>query len=460
MPTEAASNTRRKLLFAASLVVLPALIFYALLFRFALNIPVTDDYDAGLEYLNRTVQIPTFSGKLMYLITAQHNEYKILFGHAALWLQYAVFGNINFKLTCAIGNVFVLLIGWLLWKMFLPRETDLAKRLALFVPVSMLLFQLNYAETLNWALPSLQNINVVFFVLAAIYLLVKPTLGSFWGAVAMLVLAISASGNGFLLVPVGLLILLLNRYYGRIVIWLGATVVCLAGYAYHYNTMSSQSPKSHSIFQTLLHLRPLYVITFMGSAAAVLPGRFAIVFHSRLPAILSCGLGLALLLFFGYMVRKGYCRKNPLVCYCVLFLLLTAVGVAGIRSDLGLMGATSSRYRIYCDLLLIFAWFAIAEEYIQHQTGRLRDNLPVAAILAATILYAALADDLGAHYLRKRQADVILGMTLYQHTEPGQPIGPVLPFPGQTAPMDQWDMYARYLMVQSTQLGTYKPPTL
>ena len=167
------------------------------------NIPSLDDYDAGLNYLNHSTQISTLSGKFLYLLAAQQNEYKIVFGHAIVWLQYAVFGNVDFRLTCLLGDVFAFFIAGLLWKMFLPNEKNVARRLALFAPVSLLMFQLNYAETLNWALPGLQNINIVFFSLSAIYLLVKQTKSGFCGAVMMLVLAISTSGNGFFIVPVG-----------------------------------------------------------------------------------------------------------------------------------------------------------------------------------------------------------------------------------------------------------------
>jgi hypothetical protein len=51
----------------------------------------------------------------------------------------------------------------------------------------------------------------------------------------------------------------------------------------------------------------------------------------------------------------------PVVGYCLLFILLTAMGVSALRAELGLMQSISSRYRIYSDLLLIFAWFALVK---------------------------------------------------------------------------------------------------
>src|SRR5580658_7433933 len=49
-------------------------------------------------------------------------------------------------------------------------------------------------------------------------------------------------------------------------------------------------------------------------------------------AAISIALGLILLGVFAWMARRGYARRNPVVAYCVLFPLLTAVGVAGLRS--------------------------------------------------------------------------------------------------------------------------------
>jgi hypothetical protein len=438
------TQSRPRVTLAAAMVLLPAAIFCAVLIRYCVNIPSLDDYGAGLNYLNQSTQISTLSGRLLYLLAAQQNEYKIVFGHAVVWLQYAVFGNVDFRLTCLLGDVFVLFIGGLLWKMFLPNEKDLARRLALFAPVSLLLFQLNYAETLNWALPGLQNINIVFFSLLAIYLLVKQTQSSFWGAIAMLVLAISTSGNGFFIVPVGIMILAIDRHYGRIAIWLGATALCIGGYAYHYDMMSSQSPKHHSILAALLHLNPLYAVAFTGATA-------------YRPHVLSLVLGFALLGFFIFMLRRGYWRKNPLVCYCVVFLLLTAVGVAGIRSELGLESAVASRYRIYSDLFLIFAWLAFVEEFLAARRESLRGSRSYKAALAAAALLFLLGDAWGVVHLKQRNRGLEQGMALYEHPEVSGAIGPVL-VPVDKPEMQGFAVYARGILKRSIELHIYSSP--
>jgi len=443
------NQTRKRRAFArivlpVTAVLLPALTFCIVAACSCVNIPSLDDYDAGLNYLNQNAQLATLSEKFLYLLAAQQNEYKIVFGHAVIWAQVAIFGNVDFRVTCLLGDVFALFIGALLWKMFLPQERYLAKRLALFIPVSLLIFQLNYAETLNWALPGLQNINIIFFSLAAIYLLVKKTQSSFWGAIVMLVLAIATSGNGFFVVPVGILILVIDRQYGRITVWLGTTAVCIVGYAYHYNMMSSQSPKHHSILATVMHLNPLYLVSFVGATAFF-------------PRFLSLVLGFALLGFFAFMIRRGYCRKHPLVCYCVLFLLFTAIGVAGIRSELGMISATSPRYRIYSDLFIIFAWFAFVDEFLAARRESVRRIRSYVMALACAFILFLIGDAWGVHHLIKRNRGLEKGMALYEHPQIPGTAGPVF-VPADKPGTQGFADRARTIMTRSIELHIYNPP--
>jgi hypothetical protein len=112
---------------------------------------------------------------------------------------------------------FVLLLAILLWKMFLPGYKDITAKLILFLPVSWLIFQLQYVETLNWAMPSLQHLPSLVFSLSAIYFLMRKTRRAYYCTVPCLVLAIAASGNGLLLVPIGAVILAWRGQYKRLV---------------------------------------------------------------------------------------------------------------------------------------------------------------------------------------------------------------------------------------------------
>jgi hypothetical protein len=440
---------RFQLLIAFTFVATPPVLFYTVLLRSAINIPFYDDYTAVLSFLNQFTQLHGFGTKASFFLASQYNEYKLFFLHALAILQFSLFGQINFLALAFVGNSFVLLLGILLWKMFLPNHANLAVRLGLFIPVSWLLFQLEYWETLNWSMAGLQNIPVLVFSLGAIYLLVKGTRSAFCWALLSFVFAVASSGNGLLLIPVGLLILFFSRSYLRIASWLLVAAVCVAAYSYRYNLFSSQAGTHLSVIAGFNPLAPAYILAFIGCAA-----RFPVVAGSIFLGTLIC-------ILFVVMVRRGYTRRNPLVSYCVLFLLLTAFGVAGIRSDMGIFQATSSRYSIYSALLLIFCWFILVEEFLPNQQiSFLNNNIFLAAVTVA-VLFSLLMDAIGTMQLDRRSQALVQAMAAFEHpTTGGSNITPSPPLSsGPPSPIEaEFYHQARTELLKAEQLGIYRPP--
>jgi hypothetical protein len=441
-----------KALLAAACVALPPILFYAILFRNAINVPFQDDYEALLDFLNQISVAGTVPAKTSYLLAAQFNEYKLFFGHSLAWLQLITLGHIDIRVLCALGNLFVALLAILLWKMFLPNHADLTQRIAFFVPVSWLLFQLQYVETLDWAMPSLAAFPVLVFSFASIYLLARPSSWSFCGALTCLVLAVASFANGFVLVPLGLMILGLEARYARMAVWIVFSAGCAAAYAYHYSRMIS-NPHTHHAVSILSRLS--YVIAFMGSAAA-LP--FANLNH-RLVVTLSLFLGLLICAFVFVIGRRGYFQRSPSISYCVLFLVFTSVGVAGLRSELGIAHSLDSRYRIYSVLLLIFVWFAFVEESLQYETVKVRRNIVLVLATTFSVLFSLAMDAWGRSYLSERNLNIVAGMRSYEHSNStGFTLGPIIPSPGQDPRIDELDRRAPLILKQSIKLGIYKPP--
>jgi hypothetical protein len=428
------------ILFAA--VIFPIVVFYSYLFFTSRNIPLTDDYDAGLKFANHLVQIHDFSGRLIYFVGAQHNEYKIFVGHGLVWLQLALIGHINFAVLSALGNLSVLLLGFILWKMFLPG-VNLERRLALFLPVSLILFQYQYVETLNWPLPGVQNLPVVPCAIGSIYLLGRKTRSTFVGSMALMVLGIAASGNGFLIAPVGALMLLMDRLYGRLVTWILTTGACAWIYAYRYNAMATQSPKHQPLLVVLMHPHLIYLMGFLGAA-----GRYPV----QPGAVV---LGFALCVFFGWIIWRGYLRQEPVIGYCLLFVLLTAIGVSGLRADFGLAQSLSSRYRIYSDLLLIFVWFALVKTTRMDETPTLRGSRLFVTAVVMSALFCVAMDGIGMRNLHKRDQKLEHGMELFERS--GGLQSPVYSPDGEIQGYPGFDEHARQILIESQKSGTYEP---
>ena len=430
-------------LIAALLVAAPIVVFYLLLVRLSFNLPMMDDYHAILAVVNHLRTTPGFASKFFYILGAQHNEYKLWFGSSIAWLQYLALGHLNFRWLSLFGGSFILPLGLVLWTIFLPRCTDLIKRLLLFVPVSCLLFQLSYAETLDWAMASLQNLPVLFFSILAIVLLVRSTRSAFAWSIGCLALAAASSGNGLLVIPIGILALSLQRQYARLLCWLVASCALCAGYAYHFNILSSQTEAHRCIFTTLRHFSVIYTLAMLGNEGT----RYGCVV-----------LGLLLCIFNLYLLRSGYFKRSQAVGYCVLFVFLTAVGVGGIRSEFGLAQAITSRYHMYSCLLLSFAWFAIAEFLTSARRPTLNYRL-VATVVVLALLFALVRDVGGYRLLSLRERYAFTGLAVYQQSQrDGSTLGPVFWLPEQGEVFAGMNPGARAGLTEAKQLGTYALP--
>ena len=217
-----------------SLLVIPVAVFHYLLFRTQLALPILDDYDAVLAFANAFARDHGIRSRLIEIVAWQHNEYKLIFEQAVVALMYAVTGCVNFIELLLLGNAFVLLIGCVLWLYFRTDQAVSRKHLVAFVPVVFLLFNLQYAETVNWAAGSLQNLPVLAFGLLALWLAARPGRSACLLSCLCLMLAIASSGNGFFVPVAALPVLIRRRAWGQMSVWGALTLGMVALYVFHY----------------------------------------------------------------------------------------------------------------------------------------------------------------------------------------------------------------------------------
>jgi hypothetical protein len=386
-----------------SMAATPALVFYWLLWKSSFNLPVVDDYYAVLYFLNHFSQLPDLGSKLKYFGSFQHNEYKLWFEYLIFVAQYCLSGSVNFTILSMLGNACVLFLFLLLASIFRISSQSNIARVSLLLPVGFVLFQLQYASTLNFSMAGLQNITVLVFVLLSIVLLAKESSRQFAGACVAMLLAIAASGGGFLLVPVGVLMLAERRRWKHIGIWIGVFAVMAAVYFSDYNFHSAPSNLDGSVSRTPAHFDLLYMLAFMGSSVARYQG--------YLPSI---AVGIVILVIWALAIRKGYSKENPTALYFCLFLILTGAGVSAIRSGLGMEQSLASRYRIYSNLLLILSYIFLVEAYLL-KVNRHTTRLAVTGVaMASGLVFCVLSDMAGFRFLKGRQQAVTYEMAAWQ----------------------------------------------
>jgi hypothetical protein len=373
------------LLFA---VLLPAISAFGILYRQALIVPYQDDYGVILAFAADYEQLPSLESKLLAIATTQTIEYKIIFEHFIVASEMELTNHISFALLTGLGDLFLLPIAYLLWRTYQEKGTDLNHRLLAFVPISLLFFSLTYWETLNWSTADLQNVPVICFSLLAIYLLFPMSGGRWLLACLVAGLAACTSPNGFLLGPVGLMILLPRRTYAKSLLWCASFVGPLAAYLYHY------TPAVRVAHRTFYITRPIFFLAFLGAGAV----------PYRWPAAL---LGIAILVIFWLAVRSRFDRTNPVAFYFTVWVLATGLMVSSVRGATGVW--VVSRYSIYSILLLIFCYSFLA----QYLPAFNRRGFYVTSIVFALGI-CLLAQVHAYRKLGARRRMVLTGIALYR----------------------------------------------
>jgi hypothetical protein len=375
------------------LIALPAIVFYAILWKNAVRIPILDDYDIVLAAGNYISQCHGFMPKLVYVLTAQHNGYKLILENVVVIAQYSLFGKITFFPLVALGNAFALLIFLTVCSMSRLAPGDLAKRCLFLVPVAYLLFQLQYASALDFVSSSLQHLAVISFSLLSIAFLSKVSLRSMACASVLLLFAIGSSPNGFFVVPVGILILAQTKRWRQMTAWVLIAALALSVYLFRYSDMSSQAG-THGSAGSLAHFNILYALSFLGASAA-----------RYISLTTSLTLGLVLFGIFLFALRRRYFQRNPAVFYSMIFILINAIVVSGLRSDLGLAQSLASRYRIYSNLFLAFSYIFLIEDLLPLLKRKSLRRGVLLGTLVLSVVFCALSDLAGARFLQgKKQA--------------------------------------------------------
>ena len=365
---------------------------------------MSDDFLAILNFSLEWSAQPHGLARVLEVIASQHNEYKLVVEHALVASDLALTGRLHFGPLIWAGNLMLLGIGWLLWEHLAP-ERDPTLRLLLFAPAAWLLFQLNFVENLDWAMCGLQTMPVLLFTLLSLHFLLKKHRGSLLVAASCAVLGCLSSGNGFLMAPAGLFLLLASRRFRAAVLWMGAYALALSLYLYRYHRFLHPEYAHKLSFP----LRAQFFLSFVGAAAENMH-------HQPFPYA-SVGLGLVILCAFAFAWRTGFAHERPFLFWMAVWCLLTAGVVTEARLGEGVVVALTLRYKVYSDLLLIFCYgLGVSRIRASRFTAAQQRGLYLAAALAAVLL-ASVSDVFGYRFLMKRQRyteQALIGFTADQ----------------------------------------------
>jgi hypothetical protein len=377
-------------------VFLPPIVAFVILFRQSFPVPYQDDYVAVLAFAREHRQLPDWSAKAVHILTTQSNDYKLAFAHFVIAADLELTGYLNFRFLVFLGNFFLLPIAYLLWRSC-PADPEgrLDQKLIRFLPICLMFFSLVYWEALDWCTSGLANLPVILFSFLSITLLTSrlsenTSLARVLLASLSAALAALSSANGFLLAPIGLVILLPRRAFAAAVLWCASFLIPIASYLYRYTPYDYSVQVMHS--GSWLS-KAFFPIMFLGCAMP-----------NPLAALL---LGIALSVVFGMSIGSRFYRRQPASFYFTLWVIATAVLVGSMRRVL------APRYSIYSILALIFVYLFLSEQLSRRVQPRILKRLYGSALICA-LLFFIMGDAIGFVRLRERKQMVLTGIELYK----------------------------------------------
>ena len=368
-------HSKKEILLCLALAYVGWYFYY--LNQYAVNIPYVDDYDAILGYILQ-FRNADFWVKVQSLLLP-HNEHIMIMTRIASWLNISFGNTVNFYWLILIGNCLLLLQLWLLYQLFCISERTSP---IYFFLVILVFLNPQYSPTSFWAMALWSNIWVLIPVTLSIFLLSNQK--SWYWALPTAVLALFSNGNGLMIWPVGIFILLLaQRPLFQYIIW-GITGLVFGG-LYFY--LIRQQPSGGVSELINLPLLPLNTLAFAGAYFALAGGKVG-----QFAAVLA-GAGVLIMGFFTFKVYLKTKQKTDLILLSLLvFIFLTALAVALFRAEKGMDIIIGGRYRQYSSLAVAVS-FLMGFRLIDLKAKLGMRSLPWVVIV--TITFLSFLRDLG-----------------------------------------------------------------
>ncbi|MFD1816092.1 hypothetical protein SAMN04515674_112125 [Pseudarcicella hirudinis] len=367
-------------------IFLPILIFIAFLITFSINVPWMDDMDAFPDFLGRFLKADNWDEK-WWLLFKPNNEHRIVYAKLMNLWWYFVTGELNMKLIMIFGNITLLGILWLFWRVLKEQNIPLKY----FLPIPLLLLHPQYYLISLWSITGHQYQPVIFFGLLGIFLLTRNTITTFIFAVLVIIFDSFTMSNGLFFWFVGIIILLLQGRIRLTGIWVILTILTIKIYFYKFDTEANDL--GFAYFMKHPHESFLGFFTTLGGSVDFWNHK-AIFVRSIAPTILGMvlvsigtywSLGLALYskeLPFSWLklTRKGKLFElhqriadkpiNLLILGGFLFLAANALVIGILRPRFGYFVMLVSNYKIYPITLLILVYLMLLTGWLRKTSNQ------------------------------------------------------------------------------------------
>jgi len=263
--------------FQTALLITPIAVFFVYFFALRYDIPWFDEYENIPYFLQQFIDANSF-GERFDALLKPNNEHRVLYARLVVYGQYLLTGGISFQGLMLWGNLGLVVIFSLLYRStqtLFPQfplynsTTDTA--LFWLLPVPLMLFTAqNYLLTFT-AIYTLQYLAIIMLVMLTFFVLAFDKPGAFVGALGLGALATFSMGNGILLWPAGVAMLVIRRRWLWLVVWIGFGTLCAWLYFRNYPVQQGNTEGFAYVLQHPLQTLAGFFI-FAGSLFDFFPG--------------------------------------------------------------------------------------------------------------------------------------------------------------------------------------------
>jgi hypothetical protein len=338
-------------------IIIPALLFFKVVFDSAVNLPIKDDYDAILNFI-LDFRSASFSQKIA-LLFSQHNEHRIFHSRLIYVTYYMLFGEINFRHLILIGDL-QLVIMFAISVYFIRKATRKYWNILALI-WGLAIFDLNTYENGDVAMTAIQNYGIVMLFFVTLLFYSQDKKKYLIPAALFHVICIFSSGNGIVASIFIVLYTLLGTDKLKKIMSASIAVVFSLLYFVHYVKPTGETLAYPSF-------RVDVAITFiLKMVGAPIDFDMALIW----------GCLVLILLAVAFPYKRVLRDKNLLPLLIIAaFCLATMVAAGYFRSNQKGSSFNASRYLIYPQLLL-----ASLSLFIFLKFEEKKQLLPVAVVL-------------------------------------------------------------------------------
>jgi hypothetical protein len=335
------------------LLIIGGYLYYINLY--AVNIPITDDYDlVRVKYTLLTQELSWW--QKIKLLLEPENDHRILVPRSIALLDYTIEGFINYRSLIGVVNVSLLGILGFWFLSFFKRGLNAW----FFLPLLLWYLTPFVFDVTLWGINGMQHTTLNLLVFCTLALTSYST--SPWAFGVALVVGFAATftnGNGFLVFPAGLAVLLLAQEWKKSILWILGMVAALLAYFlnYHVGQATKVAFSGEFVGNLLLSFAALsggWVAAFKGSSPSwLLWGAFVVGSLS----LLIITLWLAYQLF---MTPQRARKTRPYLWVGVFIFSILTIGIIAVsRGGRDVYSVFTSRYSLYPLHLLTLTYLAL-----------------------------------------------------------------------------------------------------